>query len=128
MHINPVTFIPPYNEYNKNTTRALSRLGFRIISGKESEYKFDGNMMYIGYDTQTKYSDQKELIPVDKIIDGCSKSLDEKNVCVIMIHPQDYVKADLKTLDKDKYTQFVELLDRLKKLNAKFITFRYILK
>lgn len=126
--IYPVTFIPPYNEYNKNITGALSTLGFKILSGKEKEYKFDGNMMYIGYDTLIKHSDQKELISIDKIIDDCSKSLEEKNICVIMIHPQDYVKEDRKTLDEDKYIKFVELLDELKKLDAKSITFRDLLK
>lgn len=120
----PVTFIPPYNEYNRNTTRALSKLGFKIISGRGKEYRDDGNMMYIGYDTQTKYSDQKELIPVNKIIDACNVALDEKNICVIMIHPQDYVKNDGKTLDEDRYVEFVELLDELKKFHAKSSTFR----
>lgn len=124
LNVYPVTFISPYNQYNKNTTRALSKLGFKIISAKRGEYRPDENMMHIGYISMTRYINKNDLVPIDEILKSCDQSLDEKNVCVIMIHPQDYTKEDGEKLDEVKYREFTKLLDELMKLNAQSVTFK----
>lgn len=126
--IKPITYIPPYNEYNQNATKALSRLGFKILSSQKEKYDFDGNMIHVGYDVETKYSNGTELIPIGEIIKSCETSLKDKNMCVIMIHPQDYVGDDHRTIDEIKYNKFITLLNELKKLNTKYITFKDLLK
>lgn len=120
----PVTFIPPNNEYNENTTQALSKVGLKIISAKPDEYKFDGAMMHVGFTAQTKYSDKTELEPVNKILNACNKSFDARNICVIVVHPQDYISNDKISLNEIRYVEFVKLLDGLQTLGAKSLTFK----
>lgn len=122
-NIRPITFIPPENEYDENTITALSKLGFKIISAKEKEYKYDRGMMRIGYTVPTKHSNEQDLVPVNKIFEYCKISLDEKNICVILIHPQDYVAEDKRSLNQTRYDQFVYMLDELKSLNTRYSTF-----
>lgn len=122
LKIYPITFIPPNNEYNEKTTKSLKRLGFKIISAKEDEFKFDGNMFHIGFTKQTKYLEYKELTPVKDILNSCNLSLEKKNICVVSIHPQDYI-TDGK-LDKNKYKEFTRLLNEFKKLKFKSKTFK----
>lgn len=128
LNVYPVTFIPPYNEYNEDTEKALSRLGFKVISAKKDEYDLDRDIAFIGYTVQTKYSNREDLTSTEEITDGCNKSWEQRNVCVIMIHPQDYVGEDKRTIDNNKYNKFVELLDELKKLDAKSVTFKDLLR
>lgn len=123
LNIYPVTFIPPNNAYNNDTAKALSKLGFKIISSTNGEFRSDKNMIYIGADIPTKYWDKKELTKIDDILNYCNKSIKEKNVCVITIHPSDYKKEDGETLDENKYKEFIELLDKLKTLNVRFVKF-----
>jgi peptidoglycan/xylan/chitin deacetylase (PgdA/CDA1 family) len=125
LRVRPVTFIPPGNANNQNTTKALSRLGLKILPGKQDVYKFDGQMMLIGYNAETEEYLKSDLVPVSEILDACKKSLENRNLCVIMIHPQDYVLSnDRNTLDENKYKEFIKLLDELKKLNVKFSAFK----
>lgn len=128
LRVEPVTFIPPYNEYNDDTIKALYELGFKIISAKKDEYQFNGSMTYIGYDTETKRTDDTDLVPVSDVLNKCKKSFNEKNVCIIMIHPQDYIGDDKRTMDQGKYQKFVQLLDGLQNMNARFVTFRDLIK
>lgn len=123
LKVKPITFIPPYNVYNKNTTIALSNLNFKFISSDRNETGKEYNLTLLGYDATTKETDSDELTPIEEIINKCNKSLSDKNVCVIMIHLQDYSNKD-GTLNKTEYSQFVNLLDELKKLNATSITFK----
>lgn len=124
----PITYIPPYNSNGENSTRVLKRLGFKIFSSGPNKFVFDGNIIDIGFDTQTKLSSSTKLIPLESIIDDCKLSLKNKNLCVIMIHPQDYVGNDDKTLDEGKYNEFRAMLDELKKLDVKSVTFKDLLK
>lgn len=127
-HKIPVTFIPPNNVYSNGSVAALSKLGIYVISSNQDEYKFDGNIFYIGFSTTTKHSDLSDLNPIDDVIKDCDASLDLKNICVIMMHPQDYVNQDGVTMNETRYIQFVKLLDGLDKLNATFTTFKDLLK
>ncbi len=126
LRVEPVTFVPPYDEYNGNTTKAISKLGFKIISAKRGEFQFNENMTYIGFNAETKISNQNNLIPVPDVLNDCRKSLNDRNLCVIIIHPQDY--ADNGIINGTKYAEFVNLLEGLKGLNAKSATFKDLLK
>lgn len=127
LNIKPTTFIPPQNEYNgSQTTKALSKLGFTIISAKQNEYKYDGYMYYIGYTEPTKETNKNDLQLISGIVKSCSYSLDTTNICVIMIHPQDYVNDDKKSLNQTRFMKFQELLTDLNNLNASFKTFSNI--
>jgi len=128
LNIRPITFIPPENEYNTYSTRALFRLGFTTISATQSEYKYDGYLFHMGYTEPTKHTDVNELKPINQILNSCSKSLDEKNLCIVLIHPQDYVNTDMRTINQTRFTGFKKLLDGLSELNATSKTFLNINK
>lgn len=119
----PVTFIPPYNEYSEDTVKALSELGYRVMSGKRNESRNE-SLLIIGYDVRTKDVGKEGLNPVEDVIEECKNALNSKNLCVIMIHPSDYVK-DGKFVYKN---EFLDLLDNLWQLNATFVTFNNIVK
>ena len=126
--VKPVTFIPPYNEYNTGTLNAVKKLNFKYFSAEKNEdYVYNG-IRVVGYTTLTKYSDLDTLVPVNTVINDCKTALNNKKVCVVMIHPQDYVGTDGINIDNAKYKQYVKLLNGLKTLNAKFITFRQLSK
>lgn len=127
LKVKPVTFIPPYNTYNNNTTIALSKMNFSIISGERDDYGYMNNVASLGFNTKTKNSTDNELIPVHTILDECNKSLQEKNICVIMIHPQDYSDSNGK-MNNTKYMEFVKMLNGLKSLGATSITFKDLVK
>ena len=127
LNVYPVTFIPPNNILNESVINIISKLGFIIISDKQGEYIFNKNISRIGFDVATAYSgntsSQNKLVLVNNILMSCNNSLKDKNICVIMIHPQDYVSNDGKTLNETKYVEFIKLLDWLQGLNAKLPTF-----
>lgn len=127
LKVKPVTFIPPYNTYNNNTTIALSKLNFSIISGERDEYGYINNVASFGFNTKTKNSTDNELIPVDTILNECNKSLQEKNICVVMIHPQDYADSN-GNMNNTKYIEFVKMLSGLKSLGAKSINYKDLVK
>jgi predicted deacetylase len=124
LKVYPVTFIPPYNEYNENTVKAIAKLNFHILSAGQGEYMLDNKIKIIGYNTLTKYSSQNDLIPIGKVLNDCNASLNQKNLCVVMIHPEDYVSEDDVHMNQTRYNEFVKLLGGLKSFNAKFTTFK----
>jgi len=184
LRIVPVTFVLPYDEYDRYLIEVLTRLNFKIISAKVNDLNFDaetdtnftyeneddntieisgatwedgptetilsnlnttnstnddpiniinstdiqlvGNVASIGYNVRTSAQDQ--LIPIRNVLKNCKVSLDERNICVILIHPQDYSMEDEWAIDDIKHAEFVSLLDELKKLNAKSITFKDLIK
>lgn len=126
LRVRPVTFVPPYNEYDNNTTVVMSELGFGIISSGMDDYGRVNNITSFGFNTETKDRDVG-LAPIDIILSECNNSLQERNICVVMIHVQDYVGKDGK-MDNTKYAEFVKLLEGLKSLNAKSTTFKDLVR
>ncbi len=112
----PITFIPPSNVYSQDTISALNKQGFKIVSARENEYFFDGNLFYLGKTTETYDFYNKMFIPVDEILSECRTSFDLTNICVIVLHPQDYLTNGV--LDDEKYASFVSLLQRLEEMNV----------
>ena len=133
LKVNPVTFIPPYNVYSNGTIESLKYAGFKIISAKQDEYSINNNLSFLGYNGKTfEFGSESYFIPYTEVSRECGKSLDDHNVCIIMLHPQDYLVKDstgknTKVIDKAKYRQFIGLLDNLQTLKAEFKTFKDLL-
>ncbi len=119
--IKPITYIPPHNDISQEAKKIVSNY-FRIISGEQGIFKEGENIAEIGYITGTyKYNN-------NEIINECKFSLDRINVCVVMIHPQEYAE-DINnpiTLSQTRFEEFKHLLDELQKLNATFKNFHDI--
>ncbi len=129
LHIEPVTFIPPSNEYNEGTILALKEAGFKIISARNSEFGTDGGIIYLGADAKTADYFEKRFIPVDEVLTYCEVALEEKNLCIITIHPQDYVlDEDHGRIDDVKYAEYIRLLDELKARAYQSKTFKDLIQ
>ena len=66
-----------------------------------------------------------ETVTIDNIIEKCESSLEERNLCVVTIHPQEYSTNinNPRTLSINRFNKFKEMLDRLQELDAEFSTF-----
>ncbi|MFC1727369.1 DUF2334 domain-containing protein, partial [Patescibacteria group bacterium] len=111
-----ITFIPPHNQYSPEAKKALENTGFKVVSS-EGDRQFD-------YTVSTFDSEKDRLNLVSEVIKECQAGLEENNLCVVMLHPQDYA-TDLK-LDKSKYQSYLKLLDELKGLEVSLTTFSNI--
>ncbi|MGY4884421.1 MAG: DUF2334 domain-containing protein [Nanobdellota archaeon] len=124
----PITFIPPYNVYSKETLTVLQEEGFKVISGDNKEYSINGDILMLGYTSKTFDFSKNKNIPTKQIIAECNQSIEERGYCEIMIHPQDFLTSpDLegpRKLDSAKYAEFLKLLDKLQELEAESITFK----
>ena len=87
----PTTFIPPFNVMSDTSRKAAKDLSIQVISSI-------GTGVY-DYHTTTSNFDEKRILPVQTILRECNKAFLEKNICVIMMHPQDYATKE-KTLDE----------------------------
>ncbi len=111
-----ITFIPPQDLYSNEAERAIKDEGFFFISGISLDYSD------YGY-TQTMYDwDNHLLVDYTEIIERCELTLSQSDNCIIVIHPQDFV-SDGK-LDPWKYSNYIGLLDSLKKKDFNIVTFR----
>lgn len=119
LKIEPITFIPPYNTYSNGTEQALIEEGFTILSSGRNELEFKPNITIMGFNSESKVSSSDGLIPVTEVLAKCSDSLSERNVCVIMLHLQDYATNGV--LDEKKFEKFKILLNGI---NEKTTTFR----
>ena len=112
-----MTFIPPENKYSTGTVEALRSHGFRVISS-EGKRHFDYTATTYDFPTQ-------EPVPVEKIVKKCNEKFKKTDVCVVMIHPQDFATDG--RLDPEKYRTFTQLLDAFKKDRTTFVRFRDII-
>ena len=130
MGVVPVTFIPPYNVYNSATIDSINLLNFKVISSNEEEYFYSYRIFHASYNAKTFDYSKSVAIPVETTIRDCENSLAKNNLCVVMIHPQEFLEDEkgadgVRDLNEEKYQQrFVDLLDGLNKLDAKFTTFK----
>jgi|SRR3989344_3315083 len=125
----PVSFVPPENEFSDGTVDALADTGFRVLAAGDSiaikqYFEIGEKVLYLGKTTQTYNFDNKKFIPADQVLEECNASLDETGLCVIMIHPQDYLTADRTQIDEVRYDEFIKMLDGLENLNASFKNFK----
>jgi hypothetical protein len=124
----PITFIPPYNVYSSDTVTALKEADFKVIAGEDGDYNISKDILILGYTAATYNFSTNRTISADKIIQDCKESLKEMGYCEIMVHPQDFLEEKSeegpRQLDLVKYTEFLRLLDELKKLDGQSITFK----
>jgi len=121
----PITYIPPYNKINLSSMEIVSKY-FKVISTKEGILKEGEKIAEIGYTTSTYDYFENKINPTNDVIEECKKSLENTNLCVITIHPQEYA-SDINNpsdLSKEKFNEFKNMLDKLQELNAKFYTFK----
>lgn len=118
----PINFIPPYNVNSKETMSALKDAGFKTFSGNKNEYNINSDFVKAGYTTTTYYYSQDRFVYSGEVLGSCKTTLDEGEVCAIMMHPQDFT-TDGK-IDEDKYAEYIKVLDGLKNLNAQVVNFR----
>lgn len=97
-----ITFIAPNGNYSKWTEDAVKKSNFRIITWKGEAF-FD----YTDFLYTDKKSDDINLLLTKSI-----KNANIKWFSIIMIHPKDYVDKYWE-LDKDKYDEYISLLDEL---------------
>lgn len=110
-----VTFIPPGNKISVGTKEALSEEGIKYISADDSETEY-------GMNATTYDFPAKKLIENSKVIEACDKRFSANKLCVIVIHPQDYLTDD--KIDLEKFKQYIDLLDQLKKKSVFTTTFK----
>ena len=57
-------------------------------------------------------------------INDCEESFKKgDDLCVIMLHPQDFSNEDL-SIDGDRYNEFIKILDYMQSNNIPAITFK----
>lgn len=105
--------IPAIKVLLKNR-EALEDAKIPIVSSEGREY-FDADTVLYNYK-------ENKLLPADKIISDCEKEFLLSNLCVIMIHPQDF--AGNGVLNEEKYKVYLNLLDWLPKIGVSFTRFK----
>lgn len=123
----PVTFIPPNNQISYNAYNALYSMGFKIVA-TEGNIRYEGNILDVGHNVATTAGTGGTLNSPKDVTSMCEKDFQKQNLSVIMIHPQDYVTNDKRTIDESKYATYLEILQRLNDTKAQSITFRDLLK
>lgn len=109
------TFIPPGNRISSDATRAFLDNGYSILS-TEGEKKYD-------YDVSTYDWVEKTLNTTDTIIQKCDKTFETTDVCIIMLHPQDYtIGSEFIDVSQDNFTELLDALNKREDLS--FTTFR----
>jgi predicted deacetylase len=108
------TFLPPQNKVSDDSRIALQQEGFKVISA-EGTGKYD-------FQASTFDWISKKQVGVDEIMKQCQIKFAWNQPCVIMLHPQDYATDE--KLDKQKYSQYLELLAKLKNNDISAVTFQ----
>jgi hypothetical protein len=112
----PVTFIPPNNQLSEGSVGAIRSEILPIISSEGEDY-FD-------YDAATWDFKSDTFVNADVAINDCEESFKKgDDLCVIMLHPQDFSNEDL-SIDGDRYNEFIKILDYMQSNNIPAITFK----
>jgi hypothetical protein len=113
-----ITFIPPENLYSDESKRAILDKGFLVISDE-----------YGGTNESSTYTYNwinNSIVSLDLIKKECGFKFNKSGICVIIVHPQDYITNN--KIDEDKYNQFTSLLDWIKEENINTINYRDLQK
>lgn len=111
-------FIPPYNNYDKNTEKSLNQLWFDLISSwypvpfSLEENHFIDIPFFV--DLISDY-ENKKFYTISEIINSINYYIDRDWFAWILIHPQYF--------DYDNFKLLIELLNYLKKKSHEFINF-----
>jgi len=110
LKIKPISYIPPYNKLNENNAQNLSEV-YSIIADDKDILKEGESFVRIGWNQATHDYVSDYQNNVSLIIDNCKRYLDRTNLCVIVIHPQEY---------ENKYNDYNYFLDEISSLNVSF--------
>ena len=114
--VQPITYIPPFNKINQSSKIFIEK-HFKILSAKE--VLKEGKIAEIGKTIGT-YDYLKSVdISNEEVYYKCKNSLENTNICVVALHPQEWGKEKLENFD-----DFKDLLTKLQSLNARFSTFK----
>jgi hypothetical protein len=121
----PVTFIPPNNILSNGTLTALEDSGFeRFSSDEDSLDLIDGKLLSTGFNIRPPQDltlEEQVDYNMDFAVNRCMMKLRQDNLCVVMLHPQDF--GTQWKVNSSLISQYSFLLDRLQSLNATFSTF-----
>lgn len=109
-----VTFIPPGNEVSEDTQHILQSAGITYLSADHSSSEY-------GMSATTYDFPNKTLVSNDEILKRCDEKFSQNKLCVIVLHPQDYM-TDGK-VDPLKYQYYLNLLSDLNKKQVASLTF-----
>jgi predicted deacetylase len=118
-HNKITTFIPPHNVLSQEVVPVLNDFGMTIISSEgDGQYDYDAT----SWNYQTN-----EYVSAETILNNCETSFSTgDNVCVIMLHPQNFANEDT-SLNEPRYQDYLFLLDELDKRNITVVRFSDIL-
>lgn len=108
------TFIPPNNVISDDVKTILHKENFDVLSGSVSA---PGVASISIYDFSAK-----KMISRDEIMRDCDDNIAKANLCVIVIHPQDFIDAN-NNFDSASYDEYLTLLKDLQEKNSTFTTF-----
>jgi hypothetical protein len=109
------TFIPPNNKISKEAYEELRKDNI-IISSEGS--------MFFDYDVSTWNWDTDMIVEEESIIATCEKKFESgDDLCVIMLHPQDFATVDMNH-NPNTYEVYTSLLSEIKKSNISVVTFQ----
>jgi peptidoglycan/xylan/chitin deacetylase (PgdA/CDA1 family) len=121
LNVTTTTFIPPNYVFNNNTVTACANNGFTVFSSggglDANDWGYDpAGLLHIPETVQFADWTGEESIARSSsvIIDECQQSLNDHDVCVILIHPQELaVKINATDYDDDlvNQTQYSTLMD-----------------
>lgn len=107
-------FIPPHNQLSVESKEVLAQEGFPLVSSE--------GVAYFDYHTSTYKFDTNEFINADTVIGDCeTRFTDGRDLCVIMLHPQDFATAN-QLVDEDLYSEYTKILHWLTEKKYSVIT------
>ena len=107
-------FIPPNNQISDEARATLKESDFIISSEGEDYYDYDSATWDFG---------SNSFINAEETIANCELAFSTgDNLCVIMIHPQDFSNNDM-SINEDSYAEFTKILDYLESSNISVTTF-----
>lgn len=125
--VKPVTFIPPFNRLNNDTSVAASRNGLAIISAdmKQDRPAIDESQIYhLPINANVSDYDEEKLywksFGNDVVLSDVEKGIARDGYAIIMLHPRDFVGADYK-VDQLKLNQLRELVGSLQQKGLRIV-------
>ena len=109
------TFIPPNNEFSDEAEQAVYDSDIEIISAGHWNSKY-------GFSISSYDWLNHEIRDAQEVLDECQEDLDRYEICIIMVHPQDYTTNG--QVDLTHYNEYLELLSGIKLMDANVVTFR----
>lgn len=109
-----ITFIPPNNIYSEGTAQALKRSGIIYVTS-EGTAELD-------YHATTYDFGEHRLVSAQEVLDACAQRFKADNICIIMMHPQDFATDG--NLDEEKYALYLSILDTMRQSGVTFVRFK----